>query len=94
MCPFASCSGGLRRRSQTWRQLVAGVGRPVRCQREHGAQLLEPGSPARLRKNSAAVSTAPTFCATAAAIHWLSDTPSSLASRAAAALTEAGSLRG
>ncbi len=51
-------------------------------------------SPARRRKNSAAVSTAPTFCATAEAIHWLSDTPSCFASRAAAALIEAGSLRG
>ncbi len=34
--------------------------------------------PARWGKNSAAVSTTPTFSATAAAIHWFRDTPSSL----------------
>ena len=35
--------------------------------------------PARFLKNSAAVSTTPTFSATATAIHWFSETPSSLA---------------
>jgi len=37
--------------------------------------------PARFLKNSAAVSTTPTFSATATAIHWFNDTPSSFASR-------------
>src|SRR5450432_339508 len=46
--------------------------------------------PARFLKNSAAVSTTPTFCATAEAIHWLRATPSSLASLCAAFLMEAG----
>jgi F-box protein 11 len=41
-----------------------------------------------------ALSIAPTFCATAVAIHWLSETPSSLARRAAAALIEAASFNG
>ena len=51
-------------------------------------------SPARLLKNSAAVSTTPIFSATAAAIHWLRETPSSAASRWAAFLTEIGSFNG
>ena len=57
---------------------------------------MSPGTapPARLPRNSAAASTAPIFWATAAAIHWFRETPSSLASRCAAAFTEAGSLRG
>jgi hypothetical protein len=50
--------------------------------------------PARLLKNSAAGSTTPTFSATAAAIHWFNDTPSSFASRWAAFLMESGSLNG
>jgi hypothetical protein len=37
-----------------------------------------------LFEKSAAVSTTPTFSATAAAIHWFNDTPSSFASRWAA----------
>jgi len=37
--------------------------------------------PARFLKNSVAVSTTPTFSATAAAIHWFNDTPFSFASR-------------
>jgi hypothetical protein len=40
--------------------------------------------PARFLKKSAAVSATPTFSATAAAIHWFKDTPSSIASRWAA----------
>src|SRR5580658_8385475 len=50
--------------------------------------------PARFLKNSAAVSTTPTFCATAEAIHWFRDTPSSLASLSAAFLIERGSFNG
>jgi hypothetical protein len=50
--------------------------------------------PARFLKKSAAVSTTPTFSATAAAIHWFSDTPSSFASRWAAFLMERGSFNG
>jgi hypothetical protein len=50
--------------------------------------------PARFLKKSAAVSTTPTFSATAAAIHWFNDTPSSFASRWAAFLMERGSLNG
>jgi hypothetical protein len=50
--------------------------------------------PARFLKKSAAVSTAPTFSATAAAIHWFNDTPSSFASRWAAFLMERGSFNG
>src|SRR5580700_2349153 len=50
--------------------------------------------PARFLKKSAAVSTTPTFSATAAAIHWFNDTPSSLASRWAAFLMERGSFNG
>ena len=50
--------------------------------------------PARILKKSAAVSTPPTFCATAAAIHWFNDTPSSFASRCAAFLIESGSFNG
>jgi hypothetical protein len=38
---------------------------------------------ARFLKNPAAVSITPTFSATAVAIHWFSDTPSSFASRLA-----------
>jgi hypothetical protein len=44
--------------------------------------------PARFLKKSAAVSTTPTFSATAAAIHWFNDTPSSFASRWAAFLMD------
>src|ERR1035441_9507338 len=43
-------------------------------------------SPARFLKKSAAVSTTPTFSATAAAIHWFNDTPSSFSYRPAAFL--------
>jgi uncharacterized protein len=50
--------------------------------------------PARFLKNSAAVSTTPTFSATATAIHWFKDTPSSLARRWAAFLIERGSFNG
>jgi len=50
--------------------------------------------PARCLKKSAAVSTTPTFWATAAAIHWFKDTPSSFASRWAAFLMERGSFNG
>jgi hypothetical protein len=50
--------------------------------------------PARFLKKSAAVSTTPTFSATAAAIHWFYDTPSSFASRWAAFLMERGSFNG
>src|SRR5215472_1373029 len=49
---------------------------------------------ARFLKKSAAVSTTPTFSATATAIHWFKDTPSSLASRWAAFLMERGSFKG
>lgn len=41
-------------------------------------------SPARRRRKTAAVSTTPIFCATAAAIHWFSETPSCFARRIAA----------
>src|SRR6266567_4249443 len=50
--------------------------------------------PARFLKNSAAVSTTPTFSATATAIHWFKDTPSSFASRWAAFLIDRGSFNG
>jgi len=50
--------------------------------------------PARFLKNSAAVSTTPTFSATATAIHWFSETPSSLARRCAAFLIDTGSFNG
>src|SRR4029077_16597519 len=50
--------------------------------------------PARFLKKSAAVSTTPTFSATATAIHWFKDTPSSFASRWAAFLMESGSFNG
>src|SRR6266581_4146930 len=50
--------------------------------------------PARFLKKSAAVSITPTFSATAAAIHWFRDTPSSFARRWAAFLTEFGSFNG
>jgi hypothetical protein len=58
---------------------------------------------ARQRRNFAAVSTTPIFCATAIVILWLSDTPSSssgqvrgqaLARLAAATLMKAGSFGG
>jgi len=51
-------------------------------------------SAARRRRNSLAVSRLPTFSATAAARNWLREAPSSLARRAAAALTELGSFSG
>src|SRR5271165_2262056 len=50
--------------------------------------------PARFLKNSAAVSTTPTFSATATAIHWFSETPSSFAKRWAAFLMDTGSFNG
>src|SRR5208282_4270609 len=50
--------------------------------------------PARFLKNSAAVSTTPTFSATAEAIHWFRETPSSCAKRCAAFLIESGSFKG
>src|SRR5260370_42465011 len=50
--------------------------------------------PVHFLKKSAAVSTTPTFSATAAAIHWFKDTPSSFASRWAAFLMESGSFNG
>src|SRR5713101_3498152 len=50
--------------------------------------------PARFLKKSAAVSTTPTFSATATAIHWFKDTPSSFASRWAAFLMDRGSFKG
>src|SRR6266849_8539191 len=50
--------------------------------------------PARFLKKSEAVSMTPTFSATATAIHWFKDTPSSFASRWAAFLMERGSFNG
>jgi len=50
--------------------------------------------PARFLKNSVAVSTTPTFSATATAIHWFSETPSSLGGRWAAFLIDRGSFNG
>src|ERR1700731_1927801 len=50
--------------------------------------------PARFLKESAAVSTTPTFSATAAVIHWFNDTPFSCGSRWAAFLMERGSFNG
>ncbi len=50
--------------------------------------------PARFLKKSAAVSTTPTFWATAEAIHWFKETPSSFAKRCAAFLIETGSFNG
>src|SRR5262249_40566945 len=50
--------------------------------------------PARLLKKSAAVSATPTFSATATAIHWFKDTPSSFARRCAAFLIDIGSFSG
>lgn len=50
--------------------------------------------PSRSRKNSRAVRRHPTFSATAAAMNWLSETPSLAANSAAAFLTEVGSFKG
>jgi hypothetical protein len=49
--------------------------------------------PARFLKKSAAVSTTPTFSATATAIHWFKDTPSSFASRWGSFLDGQGKLQ-
>src|SRR6266404_422482 len=50
--------------------------------------------PARFLKKSAAVSTTPTFSATATAIHWFKNTPSSFAGRWAAFWMDSGSFNG
>jgi hypothetical protein len=50
--------------------------------------------PTRFLNKSAAVSTTPTFSATATAIHWFYETQSSFASRWAAFLMESGSFNG
>jgi hypothetical protein len=63
---------------------------PVQERRQPGAV----APPARSFKNTSAVSTAPIFCATAEAIHWLSETPSALDRRVAASLIDRGSFRG
>ena len=50
--------------------------------------------PARLCRKSRAVRIVPTFPATAEAMNWFKDTPSSLASSAAVFFTEVGSFSG
>src|ERR1700744_1454056 len=50
--------------------------------------------PARSRRKSSAARREPTFSATAAAMNWLSDTPSAAANSAAAFFTDVGSFNG
>src|SRR5271165_6058120 len=77
-----------------YRSLSSGSGALLGAVRRYFINPSPVAFPARFLKKSDAVSMTPTFSATATAIHWLSDTPSSFASRCAAFLMERGSFNG
>src|SRR5271169_4787656 len=64
------------------------------ARRRYLSMSLDFAVPARSRRKSSAARKEPTFSATAAAINWLSDTPSLAANSAAAFFTDVGSFNG
>jgi len=65
----------------TYLSLSSGAGADFGAVRRYFISPAPVALPARFLKKSDAVSMTPTFSATATAIHWFKDTPSSFASR-------------
>src|SRR5215831_10060402 len=85
---------GVRSTPPSLPRLSSGSGRDLGALRRTLISPWPVALPALLLKKSAAVSATPTFSATATAIHWFKDTPSSFARRCAAFLIEVGSFNG
>jgi len=92
--PDTSCAAALIAHQRSPAFTSSSSGRALRARCRNFISPAPVAFPARFWKNCAAVSTTATFSATATAIYWFRDTPSSLARRWAAFLIDTGSFKG